>query len=128
MINYTRHMLIADVNSENMFCFLNKSTSIIGQLLSLRLFLNTFSCGTYRALSAPRLPQNTDPLHSPPTSGSRISITWPSGVFFYPNKRQIRLVGMETESGGDTHIHTHHNAKHYYIHTEVVRRYVLQPS
>ena len=59
----------------------------------------------------------TPQTHSPPTSGSRISITWLSGAFLTPTKGRSGWLGWKQESGAETetgkqsepsrHTHTH---------------------
>lgn len=132
-----------------MNAYISESTTVIMQLHSWlsQKFLNpvfdTFFRGEQKALTPPGFPLNTDPLHCPPPLAAGFQLHgWV--VPFYPNKRQIRLVGMATESGGETEpgigvgvrspdTHTHSQSQtllREYSHTthRGVRRLVFNPS
>lgn len=71
-----------------MNAFINKSTTLILWFHTLNPpVFDTLFRGAWGALTPTRLTlRNTDPPHSPPTSGSRISITWLSGAFLTQQK------------------------------------------
>lgn len=105
-----------------MNAYISESTTVIMQLHSWlsQKFLNPvfdtfFSRGT-ESIDPPRLPSKYRPAALPPTSGSRISITWLSGAFLPQQKADPagwdgnRVRGWDRtgdRSGSEISRHTH---------------------